>query len=626
MRPLYIFKGTAPRWVGYGRGSFYEPKEGEALSPKTGEVPQVRKTYGYWEATLPLMNEAGLALGESSCASRLLNYPVGQAPATGDPRTKKQATEGALDLTNMMQIALERCATARCAVSTMGALAEEYGFFPMVGEWSLSMETGSGQTAFDDGGEALTLSDRTGEAWVFHVVGGVPGVTKSVWAAMRLPKGHVAFVANNFILRELPEAPNEDWLFSPKIREAAEAAGLWSGRGPLDFARTFAPDTVLLQSPPGEAPIPLYASLRLWRLFGIAAPSSFAGSPLPVDPLDLPISVKAEKPLAHTGVFAFLSDFYEGTEFDLTQGILAGPFGNPFTREGGNSTRYLGQIPRGISIARTVYSVVGQSRPSSQAVMWLAADTPATSVYVPFYPAAGGRHAEAYSRGTMGEFDRASAWWGFDFVSNWASAMHWRNASAHFILPLKAQLEGEIASGMVEAEARAQKEGVHVLGDWQESVQQRVVSRWWRLADELVVAYNDGFFNDAKTQRFGLSLGYPEWWARQIGFNQDIHPIFVKRDGLADELFVRNAEVRPPDFKAAKSRLPTAYNFAKGTWLYGAPASEGLPEQASPALAFPAGLVQGLATLGALVVGVAVGRAYERRKSGAAQANYVLLA
>mmetsp|Transcript_105164 Transcript_105164/g.255309 ORF Transcript_105164/g.255309 Transcript_105164/m.255309 type:complete len:506 (-) Transcript_105164:72-1589(-) len=505
----------------------------------------------------------------------------------------------------------------------MGALAEEYGFFPMVGEWSLSVESDSGKIAFDDGGETVTLSDRSGEAWIFHVVGGVPGVTKSVWAAKRVPRGHAAFVANNFILRDVPETPNEDWLFSPKIRDAAKAAGLWDGNGPLDFTRVFAPDTVLLQSPPGEAPIPLYASLRLWGLFRIAAPSSFSGQPLPLDPLDLPMSVAVEQPLTHTGVFAFLSDYYAGTEFDLSQGVLAGPFGNPFIREGGNATRYLGQIPRGISIARTVYSIVGQSRPGAESVMWYAADTPLSSVYVPFYPAAGSSHAPAYSTGTMGEFTRSSAWWGFDFVANWASAMHWRNASAQFIFPLKAELEGEIASEMANVEARAKDEGLHVLAEWQVSTQQRVVDRWWRLADELVVAYNDGFFNNAKTQMFGASLGYPEWWARQIGFNQDVHPIFVKRDTLADELYTRDAMLRPPDFEAAKSRLPMQYDFTKSTWLYSAPVAADPPEQLSREMICP---LQLFATVGTFVLGVALGRACERKRSGPSAADYVTLA
>merc|ERR1719507_2236715 len=455
-----------------------------------------------------------------------MNFPPGQAPEAGDPRTGKKATEGLVDLANIMQIALERCETARCGVKTMGALADEYGFFPMVGEWSPGQEV-NGKVAFDDGGEAVTLADRTGEAWIFHVAGGVPGIARSVWAAMRLPKGHMGVVANNYVLREVPEVETEDWLFSPKLREAARAAEIWDGKAPFDFARIFAPDTVTFQSPAGMAPIPLYATLRQWRIFGIAAPEVYSRIPLPMDPMTLPSTVHVEKKMKPKDAFAFLSDLYEGTEFDLRQGVLAGPFGNPFRLEGGPK---LGQIPRGISIPRTSYSVIGQTRPKEEAVMWFAVDTPATSVYVPFFPVVGGRHAPAYSTGTLLDYTRESAYWAFDFVANWASMTNWNHSSSNFVLPLRSQLQDDIQREMEDVDAKAKTEGLEALAEWQVKTQQRVVDRWWKLADELVVAYNDGNFNNATSKKLGISFGYPEWYARQIGFDQDVHPIYVKRD------------------------------------------------------------------------------------------------
>ena len=122
-RPVYPFSGAAPRWIGYGRGEFYEPQPGQALTKEYARIPQIaERTYGYWEATLPLMNEKGLGLGESSCAARLMNWPVDGKPVVGT-----LGVEGALDITNLMQLALERCATAECGVREMGRLAEEWG-------------------------------------------------------------------------------------------------------------------------------------------------------------------------------------------------------------------------------------------------------------------------------------------------------------------------------------------------------------------------------------------------------------------------------------------------------------------------------------------------------------------
>jgi len=450
------------------------------------------------------------------------------------------------------------------------------------------------------------------------VVGGVPGVAKSVWAAMRLPKGHAGFVANNFVLRDVPEVETDDWLFSSKLREAAQSAGIWDGREPLDFARVFAPDTVTFQSPAGQAPIPLYASLRQWRLVGIAAPQTFASTPLPLDPLELPSTVRVENKLAPKDAFAFLSDLYQGTEFDLTQGILAGPFGNPFRLEGGPK---IGQIPRGISIPRTSYSVIGQSRPVEEAVMWFAVDTPATSVYVPFYPAVGAAHAPAYSTGTLLDFTRKSAYWAFDFVSNWASLANWRHASEHFVLPLRSQLQDDIQQEMQVVEAKAKADGPHVLADWQVKTQQRVVDRWWQLADELVVAYNDGNFNNATSKKIGSSFGYPEWFARQIGFNQDVHPIFVKRDVEIEETCALSPEQCDPSFKPEASPLPTGYSLPTATWLYGAAgrlATSRLSAETAENGSFAAAVALQVASSAALLLaGVVLGRAFERRSAAA---------
>jgi len=49
------------------------------------------------------------------------------------------------------------------------------------------------------GGEALQVVD-TNEAWVFHMLADDTGAS-AVWAAQRVPDGHLAAVANQFIIR-----------------------------------------------------------------------------------------------------------------------------------------------------------------------------------------------------------------------------------------------------------------------------------------------------------------------------------------------------------------------------------------------------------------------------------------
>jgi len=287
----------------------------------------------------------------------------------------------------------------------------------------------------------------------------------------------------------------------------------------------------------------------------------------------------------------------------------------------------LGQIPRGISIPRTSYSVIGQSRPVEEAVMWFAVDTPATSVYVPFYPAAGGAHAAAYSTGTLLDFTRKSAFWAFDFVANWASLANWRHASEHFVLPLRSKLQDDIQKDMKVVEVRAKKEGPEVLAEWQVETQQRVVDRWWQLADELIVAYNDGNFNNATSKKIGSSFGYPEWFARQIGFNQDVHPIFVKRDWSPEETCAQSPDQCDPSFQGQSSPLPAGYNFATATWLYGVAGhfSSQLSTLSSTSATASGAASQLFSSAFLLLLGVAAGRLYERRQACQEEAPYLQL-
>jgi dipeptidase len=73
----------------------------------------VRHTYGYYEHNYGLVNEVGLALSESSVSSRTVGW-------------SKAFSYGynAFDINELSKVALERCATARCAIRTMGSLAE----------------------------------------------------------------------------------------------------------------------------------------------------------------------------------------------------------------------------------------------------------------------------------------------------------------------------------------------------------------------------------------------------------------------------------------------------------------------------------------------------------------------
>jgi dipeptidase len=555
-RPVFANFGAYPRLITKGRSHLYEPENNPEFSEfiPVGHIVQPSiKTFGYWESTLPLMNEAGLTIGESSCGTKL----VGNKDAI-------------LDITELLRIAAERCATAVCAVETMGALSEEYGFMAMKNEITPGTEA-DGKPAFDDAGEAVVFADDNGEAWVFHITGGLEGVSNSTWAAQRVPEGHITVLSNTFTIGDLPSEPNDEFKFNRNIRDTARAAGLWEGSDsdPIHFTKTFGMDIVTFQRHPDELPIPLYTSLRTWRVYDMVAPS--LKLPVYVDNGMYPFSVKPDQPVSHRDVFKILSDSYFDTEFDTREGILAGPFGNPYRLEGGHAKGFA-QSPRPISIPRTSYSVLGQSftrsGTDSRSIAWFAVDQPMTGVYVPLLANVKSSKGidQSYKQGHLLEFDRESAFWAFDFVSNWMN-MNWRNMSSEEVMPLQKEWQDRL-----DAELTPENRNE----EWQRSIQGQLVKSWWNLADRLIVKYNDGYYTrvgkDVVDPVIGKSYGLPDWYSIMIGQTADVHPVWVSglstRASLNSEKVV-DADSLPKHINQIGEEypIPDSFDFTVKEWL-----------------------------------------------------------
>lgn len=81
-----------------------------------------------------------------------------------------------------------------------------------------------------------------------------------------------------------------------------------------------------------------------------------------------------------------------------------------------------GSFERGISIVRTEYSIVVQSRSHVHDLLkgrvWMAHYAPHVSVYVPMY-ATQSAIPPPYMKGSLYEFTRESAYWAFATVGNW---------------------------------------------------------------------------------------------------------------------------------------------------------------------------------------------------------------
>ncbi len=438
---------------------------------KVGEIPEAPETFTRYDAAYSFMNEKQLGMGETTIGGRqeLFN------------------DEGWFDIMELQRVALERAATARDAIALMGELATKYGY--------------------SDGGECLTIVDGN-EAWMFEIFGPGPADKGAVWGARRIPAGEVGVSANHSRLGLLDLNDKDHVMASANVQSVAEEMGWWKKGEPFNFSGIYG-------GPPSYG-----STRREWRVLSTLAPS------LKLDPWDqdLPFSVKPDKKVAPRDLMTIHRDSYEGTPFDMTKGLAAGPFGNPnrWSTPVRPPQGYLGW-ERSISIFRCAYATVIQSRawlpPWIGGLVWFAEDDPKTSAYVPLY-AGLTRLPESFEIGTRDELNRKSAWWAFDFVSNWAQlrfdAMHddIRKAYTTYedgFFDLQPIIERR-AADLYKDNPEAARE---YLTDYSNTMAQRIVDEWWKLSDYLIVKYNDGYINTAGQERSG---GYPKDWLDAVGY------------------------------------------------------------------------------------------------------------
>ncbi len=480
---------TYPRINTADRGPGYDT-EGPRSIP-LGFIPQVAETYAYFDGSYGIMNEHQLMFGECTNGSKI----------TPEPEPGKRI----LYASELSRIALERCKTAREAIRLMGSLIEEYGLYAT--------------------GETLPVAD-TEEAWIFEMAPSPEG-TGGLWVAKRVPDGEIFVAANQFRIREIdPKDP--DIMFSENLFAVAEKHGWWKpADGPLDWLRT-----VSL----GEYNHPYYSLRRVWRVLSLAAPSLNL-SPWVKDGYtkDYPFSVKPDKKLTVRDVMALHRDHYEGTEFDLTKGRAAGPFGYPDRFYGpydgagdvGDPKRKLeGAWERPLSVSYCGYAYVTQARgwlpDPIGGRMWLGLDKPADTVFIPFHVGVNSLPRSVEVCNTA-NFNVERAWWTFNFLSNYAGLkygpMHTEMAK------LRDQLETGFLNALEAAEKKAldlhgsnPEEAKRYLTDLSATTTAETLSAWWNLTESLIVKYNDGLLNEPG--KMGQPLGYPREWLMETSWPQ----------------------------------------------------------------------------------------------------------
>lgn len=357
--------GTMRRVVEWDTGKFL------------GEIPEVPHTY----ATIGNMNEHGLTISES----------------TWGGRPELEGTEGIIDYGSLIYITLQRARTAREALDVMTGLIRDYGYAST--------------------GESFSIADPT-EVWIMELIGKGPGQKGAVWVARRVPDGHISGHANHSRIHTFP-LDDPETIYSPDVIDFARSKGFFKGKDKdFNFSRAYAVyDMGALRG----------CDARVWSYFRRFAPETdrYYAWCAGMSDEPMPLYVVPEKKVSVKDMKWSMRDHFEGTPFDMTNDIGAGPYHVPYRwrpmdyEVDGNT--YC--MERAIATQQTGWSFVSQSRDwlpdPVGGILWFGTDDTNTSVYMPFYCGMTEIPAEL-EHGDINTFDPKSNFWMTNIVANQA--------------------------------------------------------------------------------------------------------------------------------------------------------------------------------------------------------------
>jgi len=448
--PVQTFKpgDKAPVYWGIQDAELPLNDDGKIL----GYIPQVEKTYAYFQSAYSHINEYQLGIAESTTAQR--------EELVVTLETGKQI----MTIEQAMIFALQRYKKASEATRFIGELMTKYGFLPSSG----------------DGSETLVIAD-TEEAWVLEVFGVGPGWTPesgkpgAIWAAQRMDDDQAAMIPNWSIIKEINASDKKNFMVSANYMQEAIDRGWYNPASGKPFIWQ-------------EAYTPLpeeYATSRFWLFYQTFTPNlkqwpnRFLDPSNPykgmepyfqvVEPLSLyPFSATPEKKISVQDLVAFQRSTFEGTIYDMTSypewlvpdekgNYVKSPLATPFP--GSDMRKLIKQTyRRPVARHRGHYGMIIQLRgwlPNEiGGVYWVYLDNPYFSPYVPIY-AGNLSVAETYNIYDPNKYDEKSARWAIDFVDNLAN-LKFREISKD-VQEARNPFENEMFAKQAQIEMEAQK-------------------------------------------------------------------------------------------------------------------------------------------------------------------------
>ena len=451
-----------------------------AFNPTGNQIPQVAHTYGYFGGIFGMLNEKQVGFGESTTSGR----------------RESRNTSGFFDITNLSYLAAERGATAREAIQVMGDLAVKYGY--------------------KDGGEMLAVCDPF-ETWIFEICGPGPLWSQgdsepgAYWVAQRVPEGHIAACANNAVINVIDFSDNRNFLFGPGMVQYATSVGWYNPASGQAFSwRNHMMNETKYWN----------CGRRVWRAFCLAAPSLAAT----LDETNLPFSVPVDKKLTIEDINEIQADHYEGTKYDMTNTLTAGPFNNPRRFPGTlrvDGTTYSWQ--RQINVINSEYTLTVTARKWLPdvigGVMWFGYSIPDSTCFVPLYAGMTSLSpAISENSGSHMEFRRDSLYWAMSSVTTYMNLKYsymkvdvdaYRDKYYKSLLRTQSAIDNAALELYNQSPALAREFLTKFCNDNVETVRKA----WWELLDHLVWKYNMGFVTENNRVN---SVSYPEAWLRLV--------------------------------------------------------------------------------------------------------------
>lgn len=446
-------------------------------------------------------------------------HQVGITETTFGGRSELEDPKGIIDYVSLMTIALQRSKTAREAIRVMTSLVQEYGYASE--------------------GESFSIADPN-EVWILEMIGKGPKEKGAVWVAIRIPDDCIACHANQSRIHQFYMKDKKNVMYAKDVISFARKQGYFTGKdADFSFADAYAP---------ADFSAIRFCETRVWSFYnkwvnGMEQYLDYVDGKHIGQAKPMPLYFKPKQKLSLQDVMNSMRDHYEGTPFDITKDVGAGPYEAPYRPTPlvweHKGKKYFNERP--ISTQQTAGTYVIQLRASLPnaigGVLWYGNDDPNMVAYTPVYCCAS-KAPECYDPKDASDvkFSWNSAFW----VENWVSNMTYPRYSQLFpsVKAAREELESKYASQQAEIEAQAKTllsqdpaRAKAYLTDYSAQCAKQMMNRWKQLGEYLIVKFNDQSIKPEKDGKYEMT---PDGLGKAVerpGFNENYREVITKETG-----------------------------------------------------------------------------------------------